>query len=393
MTTTAPATSGELRRHNTARVLRALRDDGPSSRTALAARTGLAKATVGAIVGELTAVGAVLEGPTGTSARGRPSRPVALDGSRFASLGVEANVDYLTSVALDLSGREILSVARPPDATAPSVSSVAGMVREAADRLRRQGRTLLGVTVAVPGLVGRDGEVVTYAPNLRWNDAHIGGPLREVLGPDTPVRVENDANCAALAETMAGAAAGVDDLLYLTGTVGIGAGIVTGGSIMRGGLGYAGEVGHMRIGASRARCGCGRRGCWEAEVGLRAMLRAVGMSERAGDDPVATGERVAAAARTDRNVRDGLGTVAERLADGAAVLANTLSPELIVLGGYFVPLGAYLLPAARDALRTDVFAGAGCRAELSTLGIGAAAVGAASQGLADVFEARVALPG
>ena len=64
-----------------------------------------------------------------------------------------------------------------------------------------------------------------------------------------------------------------------------------------------------------------------------------------------------------------------------------------MLGGYFVPLGGYLLPAVREALRTEVFAGPGCRAELSSLGLGAAAVGAASRGLADVFDARVALPG
>lgn len=391
MTSAPPATAGELRRHNTARVLRSLRDEGASSRTTLARRTGLAKATVGAIVGDLCRIGAVEEGATDAAVRGRPSRPVTLAGRRFASLGIEVNVDYLTAVALDLSGRTVSSTQRPVSA-APSMGAVADLAVESAGRLRDDGLTLLGVTVAVPGLVDRDCNRVTYAPNLDWTGADVAGALRGAIGPQIPVCVENDANCAALAETVSGAAAGHGDVLYLTGTVGIGAGIVSGGAIMRGGLGYAGEVGHMRIGDTDAPCGCGRRGCWEAQIGLRAMLRAVGMSESA-DDPVTTGGRVADRARADPRVREGIALVARRLAAGAAVLANTLSPELIVLGGYFVPLGPYVLPAVREALRTDVFAGPGCRAELSSLGLGAAAVGAASRGLADVFDARVPLPG
>ncbi|MGH3357467.1 MAG: MarR family transcriptional regulator, partial [Nocardioidaceae bacterium] len=83
-----PATTSGLRRHNTARVLRALRDRGPLSRTDIARHTGLAKATVGTIVADLGATGAVEEHATDTSSRGRPSRPVGLDGRRFVALGV-----------------------------------------------------------------------------------------------------------------------------------------------------------------------------------------------------------------------------------------------------------------------------------------------------------------
>lgn len=393
MTATLPATASELRRHNTARVLRALRDDGPLSRTALARRTGLAKATVGAIVGDLRSAGAVEERAHDASARGRPSRPVDLHGGRFVALGVEVNVDYVALVGLGLSRETVLSRQIGVGGGAPTVDAVETVVRDAATGLRDDGHTLLGVTVAVPGLVDRDGVRVTYAPNLGWSDVDVGGVLRDALETGA-VRVDNDANCAALAETACGVARGCGDIVYLTGAVGIGAGIVVGGSAMRGGLGYAGEVGHMRIADPDALCGCGRSGCWEAAIGLRAMLRAVGLAETvAGGGPMAIGQRVAELAAEDSGVRARLDEVADSLAAGAAMLANAIGPQLIVLGGYFVPLGPWLLPKVRATLRTEVFAGPGCRAELSTLGLRAAAIGAASQILDDVYEARLVLPG
>ena len=88
--------------------------------------------------------------------------------------------------------------------------------------------------------------------------------------------MSNDANCAAYAETHHGAATDSSHVLYLTGTVGIGAGIVEGGDLVRGAAGFAGEVGHMPVGEPSALCGCGRQGCWEASIGLH---RALGFKE------------------------------------------------------------------------------------------------------------------
>ena len=98
----------------------------------------------------------------------------------------------------------------------------------------------------------------------------------DAFGWQGRARVSNDADCAALAELHHGAGRGTDHLLYLTGTVGIGAGLVDGGRLVRGARGFAGEVGHLPIGEPDARCGCGRLGCWEATIGLHAVLAKVG---------------------------------------------------------------------------------------------------------------------
>jgi predicted NBD/HSP70 family sugar kinase len=370
-----------LRRVNTGTVLRALRRLGPSTRAELAKHTGLAKATVGVIVADLEGVGAVAEEGSRPGVRGRPGRPVALQGERFVSLGLELNVDYVSAVVLDLTGGVVSSASRPGGTS----DDLRELARSALDEHVGPDGTLVGAMLAVPGLVRGDNQTVAWAPNL-----HVAWPeLARTLGslvPGLRIEVSNDANCAAYAESHHGAAGGARHALYLTGTVGIGAGIVQDGEVMRGGAGFAGEVGHMPVGDSNALCGCGRRGCWEASIGLHAMLAAVGMTEL--DTPLRTAEAVAARATADAGVRAGLERVGRDVGLGIAMLSSVLDPEVVVLGGYFAPLGDLVLEPARRPLDERLASSVQVRPELrtSTLGIQAAALGAAEQSLGPVFS-------
>lgn len=369
-----------LRRHNTAAVLRALRRLGPTTRAELAKHTGLAKATVGVIVADLEAAGAVVEEGSRPGARGRPGRPLVLQPERFVGLGLELNVDYVAAVVLDLVGRVQFSESRP----AGSADDLLALARAARDQHTGPGRTLVGATVAVPALVRADNRTVAWAPNLDLAGPGLADDLADLV-PGGDVRVTNDANCAAYAESHHGAARGAAHALYLTGTVGIGAGIVQDGELVRGGAGFAGEVGHMPVGDSAALCGCGRRGCWEASIGLHAMLAAVGMPEL--DTPLRTAEAVADRAVSDPAVRAGLERVGRDLGVGIAMLSSVLDPEVVVLGGYFAPLGELVLEPARRTLDERLASAVQVRPELrtSTLGIQAAALGAAEQSLGPVF--------
>ena len=361
-------------------MLRALRRVGPLTRAELAEHTGLSKATIGVIVADLESAGAVVEQGSRPGVRGRPGRPVALRGERFMALGLELNVDYVSAVVLDLAGDVRFSASRP-GGTGDDLRELAG----AALSEHVGAATLVGTTVAVPGLVRSDNRTVVWAPNL-----HIAGTeLADALGslvPERSIEVSNDANCAAYAESHHGAARGVAHALYLTGTVGIGAGIVQDGDVMRGGSGFAGEVGHMPIGDSTALCGCGRRGCWEASVGLHAMLVAVGMPEL--DTPLRTAESVAERAAADPAVRAGLERIGQDIGLGIAMLSSVLDPEVVVLGGYFAPLGDLVLVTARRTLDERLASTVQVRPELrlSTLGIQAAALGAAEQSLGPLFS-------
>jgi predicted NBD/HSP70 family sugar kinase len=137
---------------------------------------------------------------------------------------------------------------------------------------------------------------------------------------------------AGLTERAAAVAIGATDALYLTGTVGIGAGIVHSDTLSQGGAGFAGEVGHMPIGDRDAVCGCGQRGCWEASIGLHAMLAAVAMPEL--ETPLRTAQAVAERAHTEPAVRSALNRLGRDVGLGLVTLANVLDPQVIVLGGY-----------------------------------------------------------
>ncbi|HKG50214.1 MAG TPA: ROK family protein [Actinomycetales bacterium] len=394
-----PVATERLRQQNTALVLRSLRGDGSASRATLAARTGLSKATVGTIVQALQDVGAVREDDAVEAVRtghsGRPGRPVVLDGANIVGLGLEVNVDYLFGTALDLSGRPVLSrqviVSRDGDLLA----SLVNLATRCLDELVGQGRRVLGIAVAIPALVDRATRHVVDAPNLGWRDLDLGATLAAAVGQDCPVRVDNDANCAATAELDHGAARGATDALYLTGTVGLGAGLVVDGAVRRGAHGLAGEVGHTPFpGSPTARCICGRRGCWEASVGLRATLRAVGLPADPGTDPVSAGEEVARLARRDASARAAVRRVAADLGAGLVPLVGALDPQVVVLGGYFVPLGPWVVPVVQRALdrgRGPGRATASCRVALSTLGLHAASTGAATDVLGDVYAGTLAL--
>ena len=367
-------------------MLRALRRLGPATRAELAKHTGLSKATVGVIVTDLEAVGAVAEEGSRPGARGRPGRPVVLQGDRFIGLGLEMNVDYVAAVVLDLAGKVRFSESRP----AGSAADLLVLARTARDQHAGPGRTMVGATVAVPALVRADNRTVAWAPNLDVAGSGLADDLADLV-PRGDVRVTNDANCAAYAESHHGAARGAAHALYLTGTVGIGAGIVQDGELVRGGAGFAGEVGHMPVGDSAALCGCGRRGCWEASIGLHAMLAAVGMPEL--ETPLLTAESVAERARTDASVRAGLERIGRDVGLGLAVLSTVLDPEVVVMGGYFAPLGDLVLDPARRTLDERLASDVQVRPEIrtSTLGIQAAALGAAEQSFGPVLAGEVDL--
>jgi predicted NBD/HSP70 family sugar kinase len=380
-----PASTERLRRQNVSLVLRSLRRQGAATRTELAQRTGLAKTTVGAIVADLEGAHAVVEEESRSGARGRPGRPVALRGDRYLALGLELNVDYVAAVVLDLTGQVKVVETRPtPTAALAREQALLDLARDVVLPLLA-GHVLVGATLAVPGLVRADNRTVAWAPNVAVSGDSLAGRLESVLGGLCRVRVSNDANCAAYAETHHGAAVDSSHVLYLTGTVGIGAGIVDGGELVRGAAGFAGEVGHMPVGDPTALCGCGRQGCWEASIGLHAMLDAVGMAEL--DTPLATARAVADRALVDATVRQGLARLGHDVGLGLAVLATVLDPAVVVLGGYFAPLGDLVLASARRTLDERLVSATQRRPELrpGALGIQAAALGAAEWSFGDVF--------
>ncbi|MEO6712618.1 MAG: ROK family transcriptional regulator [Mycobacteriales bacterium] len=400
----APADHAAVRRNNLSYVLAQLQE-APASRAALATATGLNKATVSSLVAELVDRGLVREvGLDYVGSAGRPALIVELDGSGVAGLGLEVNVDHISAYGVDLAGRVLHESRIPYDAlagsTADAMSALAAVAHAAITDVHAAGAELAGITVAIPGLVDVDRGIVTWAPNLRWRNLPVADLLRSALRTDVPVRVDNDANLSALAEYSSGAEAGTRDLLYLTGEVGVGGGMIIDGQLLRGSTGFSGEVGHMQLDPNGRACACGRFGCWETLVGLGALLSAaapdLGDALRSGVmDPE---DRVAEIVRRvdagEARTVTALADVGRWLGVGAAVLVNLFNPRVIVLGGYFARVGPYILDSAMDAMRGGVIApnAGGCRLSFSTLGFGAATRGGAGMALLGVVADPTLVP-
>ena len=379
--------SETVRRANLSAIVRGLHDAGPMSRSQLVAATGLTRTAIRGLVGELVAAGIVQEAPAvrqGTP--GRPSPVVRIVRDAAVVLAVETLVDSLSVATVGLDGRVIAQerVTRPRDER--SVDAVVAHIASMAAAIRaRTAAPIVGVGVAVAGVVRRRDGQVAMAPNLGWIDEPFGERLAAALGMDVPVIVANDADLGALAEHLRGAGVGVDDLIYVSGEVGVGGGAIVGGRPLDGLAGYGGEIGHLPVNPGGSPCRCGSIGCWETEVGEGALLALAGLSPDAGRSGIdlvlreaQAGNQVAVAA---------LEHVGRWLAVGLAALVNILNPQLIVLGsmhGRIYPairhtveagLSARALPAPRALVRIVP----------ATLGADAPLIGAAELALEPIL--------
>ncbi len=283
------------------------------------------------------------------------------DPGRAVSIGIDVGGTKVLGVALAADGRVVSEHRVPtPSGAAELIQSLLDVVG-VLDALT--GLADLPVGVGAPGMVTRTGEVL-FAPNLAG--AHhlaLAQRLAHGLSARRRLMVDNDATCAGWGEVVHGAARGAGDAVIVTLGTGIGGGIVTGGQLLRGANGFAGEIGHMVIDPSGPICPCGRAGCWERYAsgsGLGRLARdaahagrSARLVELAGGDPESVrGEHVTqAAGEGDPGALEVMDRFSWWLAAGLANLANAFDPSVIVIGGGLVEAGEILMgPTRRDFL-------------------------------------------
>ncbi|SDO76095.1 Sugar kinase of the NBD/HSP70 family, may contain an N-terminal HTH domain [Nakamurella panacisegetis] len=388
----SPADQATVRRLNLGLLMRSLAAGGPRSRARLAEDTGLNKATVSSLVTELVDRGLVTEGIIQRRGVGRPGRTIEVNVGVVRCIGLELNVDYLAGVITDLTGRVLarrrMSLPMLDLGPARAMGQVAEMAGELVAGCGATPNQVQTLHLSLPGLIDIDAGVLAYGPNLRWRQVDVVHTLMGRLRwAGTRIAVDNDANLGAMAEYASGPSAGSNNLLYLVGEIGVGAGMIIDGRIVRGATGFAGEVGHMPIGDPTVQCGCGRRGCWETAVGMNAVVDAVSADRgdrlREGDMTARLAEIVRRAEAGDARTLAALTSAGRNLGVGASVLANLLDPEVIIFGGHFAALEKYVADAVSAEMRSRVLGGEvmACRIEYSTLGFEAPALGAAHAGI------------
>jgi glucokinase-like ROK family protein len=355
-----------LREINLSTVLRRLHEGAPLSRARLADRTGLNKTTVSSLVQALFARGLVRRVGLDTSGGGRPATLLDLNPDAGCIVGLALGVDFVSAVLTDFGGQvrwRLRQGADPAEGQEAIISRTLRLVDQALEANRELcEKRLLGLGLAVPGMVNVQDGVMIFSPNLQWRDV----PLRQILHEHTglPVFVDNDANAAAVSEHLFGVARQAQDFVFIFAGVGVGGGLFLKGEIYRGATGFAGEIGHTNYLSEsyHSPCRCGNRGCWETFANQYSIVQrvrsrlAVGrnslvpglMAEQ--DSPLTLPIILQAADAGDAQALEALSETGSALGRGVANLVNIFNPEMVVVGGLLGAAGRHLLPAVEQAV-------------------------------------------
>ena len=247
--------------------------------------------------------------------------------------------------------------------------------------------------IASPGTCDSENGVVIYSNNIVMHDYPIAAKLSEYLGIEK-VYINNDANAAALAEALAGAARGAKDAIVITLGTGLGGGIIIDGKIYSG-FNFAGaELGHTVIEKDGVPCTCGRHGCWEAYSSATALIRMTrekmieapesSMNKVNTLDHVSGKTAFAEARKGDKAAQEVVDKYIEYLGCGITNMINIFQPEVFCIGGGVCNEGEYLLAPLREYVRSQNYGRNSekqTRIEKCELGNDAGIIGAAVLGM------------
>lgn len=340
------------RERNALRVLDYLFREGPARRVDVVRATGLSRATVSKLIGELQAQELVAEQRTALAVAGRSGRPptlLALNPKIGAFGGVDFGHSSVRVAIADVTGTLLAEDRLDLDVDNAAELAIAAAVDRIPALLAQAGlprQRLLGVGAAISAPVRRDGASLVAAGILPgWSAVSPQRELARRLG--VPVHVGNDANLGALAEVRTGAAQGASDVVYVMLSSGVGGGLVLDGSLFTGHGGMTGELGHVQVDPDGAVCRCGNRGCLETVAGAQALLtRLRPVLGNAGGLPEAV-SRAQAGDELCRRVFREAGVAAGRVVGG---ICNVVNPELVIVGGDLIVAGELLVDAVREGL-------------------------------------------
>jgi predicted NBD/HSP70 family sugar kinase len=300
---------------------------GPTSRVTMARDLDLSPATVTEATKWLIQHGVLEALDFEPSVGGRPARLLGLVATAGHAIGVKVATDHLALVDVRLDGEVVASSFEPFDVMAP----------DPAERLSASLRPfcaeasspLLGIGVAVPGIVSRPDVGSVDAAVLGWDGMPLGKRLRAELG--TPIIVENDVKALAVAERLYGRGQTRRDFVVMTIGRGVGFASVSEGVLRRGAGGGAGEIGHVVMSATGPMCACGSRGCLEAYVGADGLVTAARVAGvLRGSEGL---ERLIDLADAGGRASEVFARAAQRLAKAAAPIVAALQPEVVLIAG------------------------------------------------------------
>lgn len=360
---------------------------GEASQARLAKLARLSPATVSTLIRELQVQGVV--GISDDTA-GRRGQRVALRELPGVAVGVELGQTHISVCVRNLA-QGTTHFAESPESGANRRSTwletTTRLIDEVIEEhgLRNEPIVSAGLGIPAPVLPGK-GEIFTPAILQGWEGARPGQQLSRAL--EAPVAVDNEANLAAYAEYLYGTGRDTSSMIYLKMSLGVGAGIVAEGHIMRGWHGIAGEVGHLSMDPAGAVCRCGNRGCLETLIGTAHLLEQAAVTHQGFGGPEAPAtfeDLVTAASRGDPASNRILLDAGRHIGRAIATYCILINPECIVLGGQLgTQAGRLIITQVRESFESFAIkesAGPMCKIRTSELEETASAVGALAWGL------------
>lgn len=396
-----PDVQTQLREQNLTTILRCLKQNAPISRAQLASLTQLTKATVSSLVEELIDLGLIHETGYDTSGRRRPATLLELNAQSEHAVGLEIGDGFVLAVLSDLTGHIIWRGLLETDDKASLeviVETACSLVDKATAISRSYGNDLLGLGVALSGIVDVESGTLLFSPGFQWRDVPIGKLFAKRTG--LSVYVENNANAAAIGEHFFGVAHHARNFVFVLAGVGIQCGLFLNGDIYSGANGMAGELGHVNFTRSGNQpCRCGDRGCWETAANQFALVNRVRVALDVGQPSILrdlTGEQTTpltfsliqqAAEAGDSVALTALRETGEMLGLGIAAIINAFNPEMVVIGGNMSRVGRFMLPAIHHEITLHALPEAQQQAQIvvSEFNENAIAMGAATLAIRDIL--------
>ncbi len=337
------------RRYNRAQILNRLRIQGSASRADLARQTGLTRSTISRIIDELTEEKLVHEIAENQNLKGRPGTLLTLNPLGGSAIGIEIGVHFISIMLTDFIStpiwheRKEISGSTDPETY---ITQTEDLINKAIAIADQNHLPVKGIGVAVWGMINQLTHKIHFAPNLHWHDISIEERWNKLF--NIPVIVENDANAAALGEYYFGNGKGIEDFIYLSMDIGVGAGIISKGYLFRGASGYAGEIGHITVDPQGEPCNCGKRGCLETKIGRHVIIDRYKNLAHIND--INLENIIQRGQAGDPIAKKVFEEAGEAIGYGISYAVNLLNPSTIIFGWSLGQAFSLILPGVRRAL-------------------------------------------
>lgn len=284
-------------------------------------------------------------------------------------IGVDLGGTNIVVGIIDENNKIVAKASRKtnaPRAAEGIFDDMADAIKEAMSQIHITNDDIISVGVGTPGSVNKSEELIEFANNLGFDNVPAYALLRERIGIQN-VYFDNDANCAALGEAVAGCGKGVQNFVMITLGTGVGSGIIVNGKLVTGVNYAAGEMGHTVLVYDGLQCNCGRKGCWEKYSSATALISQTKdamkknynslMWTLVGNDLNKVNGRTAfdGMRKGDTTAQTVVNNYVAFLACGIGNIVNIFQPDMVAVGGGIGNEKENLLEPVRKLLKTEIY--------------------------------------